>query len=128
PLDENSDMSQKIMISQDPEEKHFLGLKSDPFIFLVSVGIIVTFVVATVILGDTAREGFSAVAGWLLENLGWMYVGGVSLILVFLIGIFASRYGRVKLGDDDDEPEHRLVVWFSMLFAGGVGAVLMFWG
>src|SRR5699024_5017329 len=56
------------------------------------------------------------------------YVGGVSLILVFLIGIFASRYGRVKLGDDDDEPEHRLVVWFSMLFAGGVGAVLMFWG
>ncbi|MBD8029088.1 BCCT family transporter [Corynebacterium gallinarum] len=121
-------MSQKITISQDPEEKHFLGLKSDPFIFLLSVGIIVTFVVATVILGDTAREGFSAVAGWLLENLGWMYVGGVSLILVFLIGIFASRYGRVKLGDDDDEPEHRLVVWFSMLFAGGVGAVLMFWG
>ena len=84
-------MSQKIMISQDPEEKHFLGLKSDPFIFLISVGIIVTFVVATVILGDTARDGFSAVAGWLLENLGWMYVGGVSLILVFLIGIFASR-------------------------------------
>ncbi len=90
-------MSSHVTITQDPEDRKFLGLKSDPFIFLLSAGIIVAFVIATILLGDTARDGFSAVAGWLLENLGWMYIGGVSLILIFLIGVFASRYGRVKL-------------------------------
>ncbi|WPF68058.1 BCCT family transporter [Corynebacterium sp. 21KM1197] len=103
-------------------------LQSDPLIFLTSAGIIVAFVLLTIVLGPTARDAFSSTAGWLLENLGWMYIGGVSLMLIFLLGIFASRYGRVRLGDDDEEPEHSLVAWFCMLFAGGVGAVLMFWG
>nr|WP_152821209.1 MULTISPECIES: BCCT family transporter [unclassified Corynebacterium] len=103
-------------------------MQSDPVIFLTSAGIIVSFVLLTIALGDTARDAFSHAAGWLLDNLGWMYIGGVSLMLIFLLGIFASRYGRVRLGDDDEEPEHSLVAWFCMLFAGGVGAVLMFWG
>ncbi|MDP9851583.1 choline/carnitine/betaine transport [Corynebacterium lowii] len=108
--------------------KRRFRLQSDPVIFLASAGVIVSFVVLTILLGETAREAFSQAAGWLLENLGWMYIGGVSLVLIFLLGIFASRYGRVRLGDDDEEPEHSLIAWFCMLFAGGVGAVLMFWG
>lgn len=51
-----------------------------------------------------------------------------TIAFIFLIGIFASRYGRLRLGDDDDEPEYSQVVWFSMLFAGDLGAVLMLWG
>lgn len=121
-------MSSNIAITTEPEGKNKKGLKSDPFIFSISVGFIVVFVIATIALGEKARTTFSAIAGWLLENLGWMYIGGVSLVFIFLMGIFASRYGRVKLGDDDDDPEHTLIVWFCMLFAGGVGAVLMFWG
>lgn len=109
-------------------EKRFLGLKTDPFIFLLATGFTVVFVVATIIFGKRAQEAFTAIAGGLLTNLGWMYIGGVSLGFVFLVAVFVSRFGRVRLGDDDDEPEHSLPVWFAMLFAGGTGAVLMFWG
>ncbi|AKK03654.1 BCCT family transporter [Corynebacterium epidermidicanis] len=112
----------------NPNEKRFLGLKTDPVIFLVSAGFILAFVLATIILGETAKNFFTGVAGWLLTNLGWMYIGGVSLAFIFLIAVFVSRYGSVRLGDDDDEPEYSLPVWFAMLFAGGTGAVLMFWG
>lgn len=63
-----------------------------------------------------------------MRTTGWLYIGGVSMIFIFLVGIFVSRFGRLRLGDDGDEPEHSLISWFSMLFAGGVGAVLMFWG
>lgn len=52
----------------------------------------------------------------------------MSFIFLFLVGVFISRFGRLRLGDDNDEPEHGLIAWFCMLFAGGVGAVLMFWG
>lgn len=102
--------------------------KSDPFIFFGALGFILAFVVITIIAGDSATESFTSVAGWLLENFGWLYIGGASVIFLFLIGIFMSKYGRIRLGDDDDEPEHSLIAWFCMLFAGGVGAVLMFWG
>ncbi|WP_224400721.1 BCCT family transporter [Corynebacterium poyangense] len=108
--------------------KPFLGIKSDPVIFLGASLFIVVFVIATILLGERARVAFTDIAQTLLTNLGWMYIGGVSVMLIFLIAVFASRYGRVKLGDDEDEPEHSLPVWFAMLFAGGVGAVLMFWG
>ncbi|MEJ5928957.1 BCCT family transporter [Corynebacterium sp. H128] len=113
---------------ENPAEKRFLGLKTDPFIFLVATGFIVVFVAGTIIFGARAQQAFSTIAGSLLTNLGWMYIAGVSLGLIFLIAVFVSRFGRVKLGDDDDEPEHSLPVWFAMLFAGGTGAVLMFWG
>lgn len=103
-------------------------LQSDPVIFLGAVGVIVGFVVATTVAGARARDFFAAGADWLLTNLGWMYIGGISVAFLFLIAVAISRYGRVKLGDDDDEPEHSFPIWFCMLFAAGLGAVLMFWG
>ncbi|MDO4929123.1 MAG: BCCT family transporter [Corynebacterium sp.] len=112
---------------QAPQVKRF-GVLSDPLIFYGSLIFIGAFVVITIALGETARESFTTVAQGLMEYLGWMYIGGVSLIFIFLVGIFVSRYGRLRLGDDDEEAEHSLIAWFCMLFAAGIGAVLMFWG
>ncbi|WP_288725520.1 BCCT family transporter [uncultured Corynebacterium sp.] len=104
------------------------GLQSDPLIFYTSVGFIALFVGLTVIFGDRAREAYSSISTALMNNFSWFYIGGVSLVLVFLIVVFVSKYGNLRLGDDDDEPEYTLPVWFAMLFAAGMGATLMFWG
>ncbi|TVS23547.1 BCCT family transporter [Corynebacterium sanguinis] len=104
------------------------GLQSDPLIFYTSVGFIALFVGLTVIFGDRAREAYSSISTALMNNFSWFYIGGVSMVLVFLIVVFVSKYGNLRLGDDDDEPEYTLPVWFAMLFAAGMGATLMFWG
>ncbi|KJQ54331.1 Glycine betaine transporter BetP [Microbacterium sp. SA39] len=39
-----------------------------------------------------------------------------------------SRYGRIPLGRDDEEPEFSMFSWISMLFAAGMGIGLVFWG
>lgn len=103
-------------------------LQSDPLIFFSALGFILVFVAATLAFGDQARETYAAVSGWLMDHFTWLYVGGVSATLVFLIVVFVSRYGNLRLGDDDDEPEYSYPVWFAMLFAAGMGATLMFWG
>ncbi len=103
-------------------------LQTDPMIFSVAMGFIILFVVVTLALGETARDAYGEVADWVTTNLGWLFIGGVSLAFVFLIAVFVSRYGRLRLGDDDEEPEYSLVAWFGMLFAGGTGTVMMFWG
>ncbi len=38
-----------------------------------------------------------------------------------------SRYGRIPLGRDDEEPEYSMFSWISMLFAAGMGIGLVFW-
>lgn len=102
--------------------------QSDPLIFGVAAGFITIFVAATIIFGERARATYSQVSGWMMDNFAWLYIGGVSTVFVFLIVVFVSKYGNFKLGDDDDDPEYSLPVWFSMLFAAGMGATLMFWG
>lgn len=103
-------------------------LPTDPLIFTTAMGFIVLFVAVTVVLGDTARDAYSAASEWVTSNLGWLFIGGVSVSFIFLIGLFVSRYGRIQLGDDDEEPEYTIAEWFGMLFAGGTGSMLMFWG
>ncbi len=102
--------------------------QSDPLIFFSALGFILVFVAATLAFGDQAREVYSSISTWLMDNLAWMYIGGISAVFIYLIVIFISRYGNLRLGDDDDEPEYSYPTWFAMLFAAGMGATLMFWG
>ncbi|MDY7342561.1 BCCT family transporter [Corynebacterium amycolatum] len=114
---------------QEKKSGGFLkNLPTDPLIFTTAIGFIVLFVAVTVVLGDTARGAYSAASEWVTSNLGWLFIGGVSASFIFLIGLFVSRYGRIQLGDDDEEPEYSIAEWFGMLFAGGTGSMLMFWG
>lgn len=48
------------------------------------------------------------------------------VVLAFFLAI--SRFGDLKLGDVDDEPEFSLHAWFAMLFAAGMGIGLVFFG
>jgi len=51
-------------------------------------------------------------------------VGFVALMLLLAL----SRYGRIRLGRDDERPEFSTVSWISMMFATGMGIGLIFWG
>ncbi|MDB1089170.1 BCCT family transporter [Streptomyces sp. ACA25] len=105
-----------------------LGLRTDPVIFFVSAALTVVFVVAAISFTDQVDRGFGAASGWILRNLGWFYILGVTTFLVFLIGIALSRYGHIRLGGQNARPDHSNRTWFAMLFAAGIGTILMFWG
>lgn len=105
-----------------------LGLKTDPIIFFVSAVLTITFVVCAIAFTDTVDAVFGASSNWILTNLGWFYILGVTTFLIFLIWIAASRFGKVRLGPSDSKPEYSDLTWFCMLFAAGIGSILMFWG
>ena len=105
-----------------------LRLRTNPAIFFSSAAVIIIFVLGTIFFTDQIDAGVSVASDWLLTNLGWFYILGVTVFVVFLIYIAASRYGRAKLGPDDEPPEHSNGAWFAMLFAAGIGSILMFWG
>ncbi|MGC0144164.1 BCCT family transporter [Pseudactinotalea sp. Z1732] len=105
-----------------------LGLRTSPRIFFGAAAIVILFVVGTLVFTDAVGRGTEAASTWLMDNMGWFYVLGVTSFLVFLIYIAMSRFGRIKLGPDDEPAEHSGRSWFAMLFAAGIGTILMFWG
>lgn len=105
-----------------------LRLRTSPPIFFGAAFVIIIFVLLTITATERMDSIVSTASEWLYTNLGWFYIFGVTFFLLFLIFIAISRFGRVKLGADDEPPEHSGPTWFAMLFAAGIGSILMFWG
>ncbi len=75
---------------------------------------------------DNAATVLGDVVGWISSWFGWFYVALAAFILVFVVCIALSRYGRTKIGPDHSTPEFSMMSWASMLFAAGIGTDLMF--
>lgn len=105
-----------------------LGFRTDPFIFLGSAGLTLVFVLALVIAPGPIGSAFADGRAWIVRHLGWFFILGVNVWLGFLIWAASSRHGHIRLGGRDSRPEYSDLSWFTMLFAGGIGTVLMFWG
>jgi glycine betaine transporter len=66
--------------------------------------------------------------GFVVQNLSWLYLIMGIFFLVFVIALAFSRYGSIKLGKEDDEPEFDRFSWVAMLFQAGMGLAIVFWG
>lgn len=62
-----------------------------------------------------------------IEKFGWFYLMAMFFFLIFAFILAFGKYGGIKLGSDDDEPEYSLTAWFAMLFSTGMGIGLVFW-
>jgi len=97
---------------------------------LLLVALSVTSAIAAWGIVDT--KGLADIAASLVTiqftSRGWFIMLTVSAILLVSIGLAVSRYGRIKLGQDTDEPEFGTIPWLTMLFAAGMGVGLLFWG
>ncbi|CAA0125388.1 Glycine betaine transporter BetL [Halioglobus japonicus] len=71
------------------------------------------------VLGLTSYFMVGASWWWLLLCTGFVILAG---FLAF------GPYGSIRLGRDDEQPEFSFTSWIAMLFAGGMGAGLLFWG
>ncbi|MEO3435332.1 BCCT family transporter [Inquilinus sp. CAU 1745] len=69
-----------------------------------------------------------AFTGYALDSLDWLFMAVCTLFLALSVFLAFGPYGHVKLGADDEEPEFDTVSWLSMLFAGGMGGGILFWG
>ncbi|MEO3754065.1 BCCT family transporter [Streptomyces sp. B6B3] len=99
---------------------------------VVVFGVTAVLTLAFVIWGATASDGLAEFSGNLLtdviHNAGWAFVLAASAFVVFALWLAASRYGRITLGKEGEEPEFRTVSWVAMMFSAGMGIGLMFWG
>ena len=98
-----------------------------PGMSLAAKGMVIAFVVFTVLNVDFANSVYSAIRGWIESTLGWYYITAVLVMLFVCLYLMFSKHGKVRLGSDESRPEFSYFSWFSMLFSAGVGIGLLFW-
>ncbi|MBB5172606.1 BCCT family transporter [Texcoconibacillus texcoconensis] len=62
------------------------------------------------------------------EALGIIYLWIGLCSLLFLIWVAFSRFGKIKLGKENDVPAFSNVSWLAMIFCAGIGSGILFWG
>ena len=99
----------------------------NPAASMVSTTVVVLFIVLTIANAETAAEIFNTIQNWIQRNLDWYYILSVCIFLFALVYLAFSRFGHIRLGQDDEEPEFGYFAWFSMLFSAGMGIGVLFW-
>ncbi len=97
-----------------------------PGIIIPSLLFIVGTSVLSVLFPTQTEHYLSIVKNILFHNLNWLYVLVVTLFVFFLLFLFFSKYGNIKLGANDSKPEFSFFSWIAMLFAAGMGIGLMY--
>jgi len=65
---------------------------------------------------------------YLLNGAAWYWLLICTAFLILSVYLAFGPYGHIRLGRDDEEPEFSTPSWIAMLFAGGMGSGLLFWG
>lgn len=99
-----------------------------PRIFWPALIIIVVAVLLVIIFPDSAETALGALQSGVVATFAPYYLLIVGAFVVFAVWMGLSRFGDIRLGKDDEEPEFKLLSWFAMLFAAGMGIGLVFWG
>ncbi|MBG6120811.1 MULTISPECIES: BCCT family transporter [unclassified Sphingobium] len=97
-------------------------------VFYISAVLIVAFAAFGALFPDRAGDMFNSVQNFIVRDFGWFYIASVAGFLIFALYLMLSRYGDIKLGPDDSEPEYSYLSWFAMLFSAGMGIGLIFFG
>lgn len=97
--------------------------------FVTIFGLIVLWGLAGYCMAQPAAASAALSTGfnWVVDYFTWFYIAA-NPVLTFFIVWLGFRYGHIKLGPKDAEPEFSNSSYFAMIFSAGVGVGLFFYG
>ena len=98
------------------------------WVFWPAAAIVVAFALFALLAPRLAEALFQTIQTTIVNAFNWYYVLIAAFFVAFCLFLGFSRFGDIKLGRDDEEPEFSLMSWFALLFAAGMGIGLVFYG
>jgi len=114
--------------NKENSSKKKLKFDIHPVVFFTSAALIIGFVLFSIFFNEVLGGFFDPLLNGISTNAGWFFTLVVNIILLFVVYIMFSRYGEIRLGGDDAEPDFSTKSWFAMLFSAGMGIGLLFYG
>ncbi|OLS39240.1 BCCT family transporter [Bacillus sp. MRMR6] len=97
-------------------------------VFWISLVIASAFVIWGAVSPVQLGEKMDQTKAFFLDTFGWFYQLSATFFLLFALFLIFSKYGKIKLGAQDDKPDFNRATWFAMLFSAGMGIGLLFFG
>ncbi|MGW7065345.1 BCCT family transporter [Streptomyces sp. NPDC054855] len=102
--------------------------QTDRIVFGVTAVLTLAFVVWGAVATDSLESASTKMLNGLIHNGGWAFMLAATGFVVFALWLACSRYGKITLGEEGEEPEFRTISWVAMMFSAGMGIGLMFYG
>lgn len=99
-----------------------------PWVFWPAAVVVLGLSVFAMVFPTSASTFFGAAQSAVVAAFSWYYVLIAAFFVVFALFVGFSRFGDIKLGRDEEEPEFSAGAWFALLFAAGMGIGLVFYG
>jgi len=97
-------------------------------VFLPAMLVVVIASIPLIIFPDAASALISQARDSITHNFLWLYLLIGLGAFIFCAWLAFGRYGHVKLGEPDEEPEYSNIHWVAMMFTAAIGASVFAWG
>lgn len=97
-------------------------------VFVSSALISIALILFTILFPQAGEAVLGQSLRWVSDYFGWYYMLVVAAYTIFALFVGFSRYGDIKLGQDQDKPDFPFLAWAAMLFSAGIGIDLLFFG
>lgn len=100
----------------------------NPVVTLISAAVIWGLAIWGMVDTDNVSDYMATGKRWITDKFTWLYIGTQDAWFLFIIVVYFSKYGKMKLGKEDEKPEFSDPAYFTMLFSAGIAIGLFYFG
>ena len=114
---------------QEPGKNNWAGFGFDihPQVTLMSSALLIIFISLTLYFPETAERSFESALDFITQNAGWFFILAANIFIVAAVYFAFGRFGSIKIGGNEAQPEFTKFEWYAMLLSAGMGIGLLFW-
>ncbi len=105
-------------------------MKSAPIdkqVFWPALFVVVSAIVPLIAFPEESAAVLNRVMSFITHSFGFLFLCFTVAVLGVVLWFAFGRYGSVRFGGADAEPEFRTLSWIGMLFCAGIGTSLLYW-
>ena len=107
---------------------HEPDTRIDKFTFGMVLAILLAICIPLIFYPEQGKTWVAIARTFVTDNFGFAYLAFGVIAVLFVIYIVFSDIGKIKLGAAEEIPEFADSSWAAMLFCGGIGASILYWG
>ncbi|GAB7219723.1 BCCT family transporter [Vibrio comitans] len=96
--------------------------------FFGALFLLLSVVIPLILFPVQGADWIALAKSFMTDKLGVLYLSLGIAAMCFMIYTIFSDLGQIKLGEVDEKPEFSNGSWAAMLFCGGIGASILYWG
>lgn len=97
-------------------------------VFFCSAAVILLLGALVVLFPAASKQWLNVAQSWVADVFGWYYMLLMVACMAFVFWLALSRFGQIRLSQDDEPPQFSYPSWVAMLFSSGIGIALVYYG